>query len=102
MDSAADNLRANSDLRAKGISKSGVFDNVVVDTFKTVPIVMPTEELLKKCNQILEPLFVRAVTLLRANEALVRQRDLLLPRLISGKLPVDALDIRIPPSMQIE
>lgn len=86
----------------KGISKSGVFDNVVVDTFKTVPIVMPTDALIQECNQVLEPLFVRVVTLLRANEVLVAQRDALLPRLISGKLAVDALDIRFPDSMQLE
>jgi type I restriction enzyme S subunit len=30
------------------------------------------------------------------------QRDALLPRLISGKLKVDHLDIRLPPSMRAE
>ena len=39
-------------------------------------------------------------SLLMANEALARMRDSLLPRLISGKLKVDHLDIRMPPSMQ--
>ena len=31
---------------------------------------------------------------------LSKQRDALLPRLISGKLKVDHLDIRLPPSMR--
>lgn len=35
-----------------------------------------------------------------AIDTLVRSRDLLLPRLISGKLRVDQLDIQFPPSMQ--
>ena len=39
-------------------------------------------------------------TLLMANEALAMTRDALLPRLISGKLKVDHLDIQLPPSMQ--
>lgn len=33
---------------------------------------------------------------------LTKTRDLLLPRLISGKLRVDELDIQFPPSMQTE
>jgi len=35
-----------------------------------------------------------------ANAVLTRTRDLLLPRLISGKLSVEELDIQLPPSMQ--
>jgi type I restriction enzyme S subunit len=36
----------------------------------------------------------------RANAHLRATRDALLPRLISGKLRVEALDIQFPPSMQ--
>lgn len=38
-------------------------------------------------------------TLSMQSEQLQRTRDLLLPRLISGKLPVEALPIAFPPSM---
>ena len=34
------------------------------------------------------------------NRNLTQTRDLLLPRLISGKLSVEDLDIQFPPSMQ--
>ena len=37
---------------------------------------------------------------LKANANLKSTRDSLLPRLISGKLSVDALDIHFPPGMQ--
>ena len=37
-----------------------------------------------------------------SNETLLTQRDALLPRLISGKLCVDQLDIQFPPSMRAE
>ena len=37
-----------------------------------------------------------------ANEILLTQRDAMLPRLISGKLRVDHLDIQLPPSMRAE
>jgi type I restriction enzyme S subunit len=40
------------------------------------------------------------VNLLRANEVLTASRDQLLPRLISGKLSVEHLDIRFPPGME--
>jgi type I restriction enzyme S subunit len=39
------------------------------------------------------------VSLLGANEVLTKTRDLLLPRLISGRLAVEDLDIRFPPGM---
>ena len=37
-----------------------------------------------------------------ANIALRKTRDLLLPRLISGKLSVENLDIQFPPGMEEE
>jgi type I restriction enzyme S subunit len=86
----------------KGVSKSGVFDNIIVDTFKVVPILMPTDELVKRFNELIRPLFQQTATLLQENEVLVETRNRLLPRLISGKLSVENLDIQLPPSMQDE
>jgi type I restriction enzyme, S subunit len=83
----------------KGVSKSGVFDNIIVDTFKTVPILMPKNELVEQFNDTVTPLFLRTSTLLEVNELLVDKRNKILPRLISGKLSVENLDIQFPPSM---
>ena len=83
----------------KGVSKSGVFDNIVMDTFKNVPLLMPSPNLHESFNQLVEPIFVQIANLLAKNQCLVSTRDALLPRLISGKLSVDALDIRFPPGM---
>ena len=80
----------------KGISKSGVFDNIVIDTFKQVPIRMPGEGLVNQFNKIAEPIFRQVGALLKMNVQLRQTRDLLLPRLISGKLPVEELDIQFP------
>ena len=52
-----------------------------------------------KRMEILAPLFRSMETHLKANTSLKATRDALLPRLISGKLAVDALDIRFPPGM---
>jgi type I restriction enzyme S subunit len=83
----------------KGVSKSGVFDNIIVDTFKVVPILMPTDELVKRFNELIRPLFQQTATLLQENEILVETRNRLLPRLISGKLSVENMHIQFPPSM---
>ena len=83
----------------KGVSKSGVFDNIIVDTFKVVPILMPTDELVKRFNELIRPLFQQTATLLQENEVLVETRNKLLPRLISGNLSVENLDIQFPPGM---
>ncbi|UXH78291.1 restriction endonuclease subunit S [Roseateles amylovorans] len=84
----------------KGVSNSGVFDNVVMDTFKIIPLINPGFALRDRYNEVAEPIFEQSLMLRRANTRLRATRDALLPRLISGKLRVDALDIQFPPSMQ--
>lgn len=86
----------------KGVSNSGVFDNIVVDTFKVVPIRVPPDDLIQSFNKLMAPIFEQIGSLLLANVVLARTRDLLLPRLISGKLRVDDLDIQFPPSIQAQ
>lgn len=63
-------------------------------------ITMPPAELREKFSAIVEPIFDQIDTLNRANSSLEVSRNLLLPRLISGKLNVANLDIQFPPSMQ--
>lgn len=86
----------------KGISKSGVFDNIVIDTFKNVPIMVPTTDLLRSFNEMAKPIFGQIGCLLQTNVHLTATRDQLLPRLISGKLSVENLDIQFPPGMAEE
>lgn len=50
-------------------------------------------------NGIYEPLRTQILLLRECLTNMARTRDLLLPRLISGKLSVEDLDIRFPPSM---
>jgi type I restriction enzyme, S subunit len=84
----------------KGVSKSGVFDNIIVDTFKTVPLLIPQPELVDRFDNTIAPFFLQTSALLEANEILASKRDKLLPRLISGKLSVENLDIHFPPGME--
>ena len=48
----------------------------------------PTDELITKFNDTVEPFFKEIEILQKENDSLVKQRDLLLPRLMSGKLEV--------------
>lgn len=61
---------------------------------------VPNDSLLKRFQSAFEPIYEQIVSLMKSNESLVRTRDLLLPRLISGKLSVEDLDIHVPPSMR--
>lgn len=65
---------------------------------KTIEILLPPDELLDRLS-IFNDLSKQIGTLEAASRHLQRTRDLLLPRLISGKLPVEALPIAFPPSM---
>lgn len=63
-------------------------------------VLVPTSDLLKRFSEAAAPIRKQRRLLLDQNEKLSALRDQLLPRLISGKLRVEALDIQFPPSMQ--
>ncbi len=67
-----------------------------------VEVTMPSMPLQEAFESHAEPLFAQITQLIAKNERFARTRDMLLPRLISGKLPVEKLDIRFPPSMEEE
>lgn len=53
-----------------------------------IKLIIPSEDLRKKANDRLEVIHKQIDNLLHQNTLLARQRDLLLPRLMSGKLEV--------------
>ncbi|MDH4259559.1 MAG: restriction endonuclease subunit S [Gammaproteobacteria bacterium] len=63
---------------------------------------IPPSELLEDYQSRFEEIFALIATLLKANQQATETRNLLLPRLISGKLSVEDLDIQFPPSMREE
>lgn len=67
---------------------------------KKLELAVPDEKLLEAFQAQFEVLFSQIVNLLRVNELLTSSRDQLLPRLISGKLSVEHLDIQFPPGME--
>ncbi len=55
---------------------------------KKIYVLLPTEDILEKSHIIFNNLMLQKTKLFNQNQNLIKQRDLLLPRLMSGKLEV--------------
>jgi type I restriction enzyme S subunit len=64
-----------------------------------IPMIVPPKELQDNFDAIIAPLFRQKELIEQSNKVLIKTRDTLLPRLISGKLSVENLDIQFPPGM---
>lgn len=73
---------------AQGSTGQSTLKKELVSNIKTLK---PKEELLKKFDLLIEPMWEEIGTLSNKNQVLQETRDLLLPRLISGKLSVEHL-----------
>jgi type I restriction enzyme, S subunit len=84
----------------ESLSGGATFAELTKGTFKRIRILTPPKAIVEAFDQRVAPMFKQMELLIRANSRLKATRDALLPRLISGKLKVDHLDIQLPPSMQ--
>lgn len=73
---------------------------VTLNCFNKFYLPLPNNELLKEFTRHTQSYFSLIVELHVKNRKLAEIRDSLLPRLISGKLSVEELDIQFPSSMQ--
>jgi len=67
--------------------------NISQQVIKALEILKPSNEVMRKFNDLAEPLFKTIKVLQHKNINLRQTRDLLLPRLISGEIDVENLDI---------
>lgn len=81
----------NNDAAVAGLNRNQAYSN---------QLFYPGSGLIAQFSKQMDPIFELKHQLQAQNENLVRTRDLLLPRLISGKLSVEDLDIQFPPSME--
>ena len=63
------------------------------DAFYAVPVVLPADNVVTELRDIVDDLMLKCRVLHRKNHNLRTTRDLLLPKLISGQLDVEDLDI---------
>lgn len=76
----------------KGASNGGVFNTIVVDTFRYLPFTKPTQDLMKKFECFVSPILAEVSNLTRQNTRLHEARDILLPRLMTGMIDVESYD----------
>ena len=65
------------------------------DAMKNIEIKLPDEELLRRFNNFAEPLIDTADNLRYQNKLLKEARDILLPRLMTGMINTDELDVAV-------
>ncbi|MCB9939336.1 MAG: restriction endonuclease subunit S [Planctomycetaceae bacterium] len=80
----------NNDAAVPGLNRNQAYSNQCFS---------PPRDLIDRFDAIVTNTHEKAKTLRRSNNVLSKTRDALLGRLISGKLPVDELDIQLPSSM---
>jgi type I restriction enzyme S subunit len=72
------------------------------DFLKKLELKIPDDNILKHFQDKFDDFFLQIRKLIETNHQLSKCRDKLLGRLISGKLPVDSLNIQYPRSMKNE
>lgn len=70
-----------------------VFNAVTKQDMHRIKVIVPQQSMLEQFEEVVRPVFSQLETLTDTNDNLRRTRDLLLPRLISGELDVEDLDI---------
>jgi type I restriction enzyme S subunit len=76
----------------RGASNGGVFNTIIVDTFRYLPFIKPTQDLMKKFEVYVSPILAEVFNLMRQNNHLREARDILLPRLMTGMIDVESYD----------
>ncbi|QTD63471.1 restriction endonuclease subunit S [Acinetobacter towneri] len=77
--------------KIKQNANGGVFDAIVVDTFKQIDVLVPHMEIQVQFENLVQPMFEQIKNLLKQNEHLLDLKHTLLPRLMSGELDVSKL-----------
>lgn len=79
----------NEVAKLKKMANGGVFDTIIVKTFDHIKIIIPSDKILCAFDEQVTPILGQIQNIQRQSTLLSRQRDLLLPRLMSGKLEVN-------------
>lgn len=91
---------SNIKTRMKGYVSGAALPRIILKEFREFEIVLPPFDLQKEWAGYAEPMIELCLRLIKKNTTLRRTRDLLLPKLISGKLDVSDLDIKTGGHMQ--
>jgi type I restriction enzyme S subunit len=84
------------------VARGAAYPATSFDDFEKAKLLVPSATLLETFHETTEPFFRQRHVLSLQSDCLTATRDMLLPRLISGKLSVENLDIQFPPGMMEE
>jgi type I restriction enzyme S subunit len=79
----------------ENFASGATFKEISRGVFKNFKIIKPKKSLISSFHNIVSPMFDELSTLQQKNQVLQETRDLLLPRLISGKLDVSEMEVAI-------
>lgn len=72
----------------ESFATGSTFKEISKGVFKKIPVLLPTQSLLKDFHEIVEPMAKQTLNLQRQNQYLTEARDALLPRLMNGSVSV--------------
>jgi type I restriction enzyme S subunit len=75
--------------RLEGLGGGVTMANVSKGKFESIPVVIPSCSVQQEFEEVVEPMFSQILKLSQKNRSLSKARDLLLPRLMDGRLSVD-------------
>jgi type I restriction enzyme S subunit len=81
------------------VQSTGISNYQFESFLKFQTVILPSEKLRDAFEEKIKPILELKDSISLLNIRLRKTRDLLVPRLISGKLPVENLDIQFPPGM---
>lgn len=79
----------NMILMMKAFSYGTVFDTITTKTFQEMEVTIPDEKVIMEFETVITPLYEKILTNQFQIQALTQTRDTLLPKLMSGKIPVE-------------
>ena len=77
----------------EGMASGSTFKEISGSGMKSVPVVIPDDETLQNFSEFCIPLFEQQIILEAENRRLSSVRDILLPKLMSGKIDVSNIDL---------
>lgn len=77
----------------EGMASGSTFKEISGSGMKSVPVVIPDDETLQNFSEFCIPLFEQQIILEAENRRLSSVRDILLPKLMSGKIDVANIDL---------
>lgn len=75
------------------LGNGSVFTNLKTDILKNYPTYLPTEDVLKEFDGLVQPIFSMILSKTREAKRLTEIRDTLLPKLMSGEIDVSDIDL---------